>query len=307
MAGETARGSTAYVTLEPCCHWGQTPPCTDALIKAGVARVVIAALDPDARVNSRGMMRLRAAGIEVQHGLLESEARDDLRGFFLRITECRPEVTLKLSTTLDGKIATSTGESRWITGHEARRMAHVMRGQYDAVLVGVGTVLSDDPDLNCRIADFRQLPVVRVIADSYLRTPLTSKLLQTAMRAPVWFLARDDADCNRRNALIDLGATVIQVRPGPRGIDLVEGIKALALSGLTSVFVEGGGQVAASFVCADLIERLAWFHAPKMMGSDGLPSVESLGVGRLLMMPGYVRQRVTLLGSDLLTEFKRQT
>jgi diaminohydroxyphosphoribosylaminopyrimidine deaminase/5-amino-6-(5-phosphoribosylamino)uracil reductase len=148
MAGGAAKGATAYVTLEPCCHWGQTPPCTDALIEAKVARVVIATLDPDKRVDSQGVATLRAAGITVEHGLLEDEAREDLAGFFLRVTEDRPLITLKLATTLDGKIATAAGESQWLTGAEARRMAHVLRGRHDAVLAGVGTVVADNPELS---------------------------------------------------------------------------------------------------------------------------------------------------------------
>jgi diaminohydroxyphosphoribosylaminopyrimidine deaminase / 5-amino-6-(5-phosphoribosylamino)uracil reductase len=307
MAGDSARGSTAYVTLEPCCHWGQTPPCTSALINAGVARVVIAALDPDTRVDSQGMARLREAGLEVQHGLLDDEARDDLRGFFLRITEGRPEITLKLATTLDGKIATVTGESQWITGTEARRMAHVLRGHHDAILAGVGTVIADDPELTCRIAGFRPSPVVRVIVDSHLRTPLTSKLAQTAADAPLWFLVRDGADPARRDAFIDLGATIIQVQSGPAGIDLADGMRALASTGLTRVLVEGGGQVAASFVRADLVDRIAWFHAPAVMGGDGRSAIQGFRTEKLGMMPRFIRHRVTSLGDDILTEFKRPT
>ena len=208
MAGDGGcrQVSTAYVTLEPCCHWGETPPCTDALIEAGVARVVIAALDPDKRVDSQGVARLRQAGIAVEHGLLDRDALEDLEGFFLRVTQDRPLITLKLATTLDGKIATGSGQSQWITGPEARQMAHVLRGRHDAVLAGVGTVMADDPELTCRIAGFRTLPVVRVIVDSHLRTPLTSKLARTAGEAPLWFLVRDGVDPARRDAFIDLGA-----------------------------------------------------------------------------------------------------
>jgi len=307
MAGDAARGSTAYVTLEPCCHWGQTPPCTDALINAGVARVVIATLDPDERVDSRGMAHLRGAGVEVQHGLLDDEAREDLRGFFLRVTEGRPEVTLKVATTLDGKIATVTGESQWITGPEARHMAHALRGSHDAVLAGVGTVMADNPELTCRIKGFRPSPVVRVIVDSHLRTPLTSRLALTASEAPIWFLVRDGVDPARFDAFIDLGATVIRVQSGAAGIDLMDGMKALALAGLTRVLVEGGGQVAASFVRADLVDRIAWFHAPTVMGGDGWSVVEGFGTEKLAIMPRFIRHRVTSLGGDMLTEFKRPT
>ena len=155
MAGTAARGATVYVTLEPCCHHGRTPPCTEALIAAGVARVVIASPDPDPRVNGQGIARLRAAGIVVDAGLLAAEAEDVNAGFFHRVRHGRPLVTLKLASTLDGRIATRTGESRWITGEPARRMAHALRGRHDAVMVGVGTVLADDPDLTCRIPGYK--------------------------------------------------------------------------------------------------------------------------------------------------------
>lgn len=307
MAGEAARGATAYVTLEPCCHWGRTPPCTDALIQAGVARVVIAALDPDERVDSQGAARLRAAGIAVEQGLLEAEAREDLAGFILRVTRHRPLITLKLATTLDGKIATGTGESQWITGPEARRMAHVLRGRHDAVLAGVGTVLADDPALTCRLPGFRAIPAVRVIVDSHLRTPLTSTLARTAREAPVWFLTRDGTDPARVEAFTALGATVLRVASGAMGIDMADGMRALAKAGLTRVLVEGGGQVAASLARDGLIDRIAWFHAPAVMGGDGWPGVRSFGIETLAMMPRFIRQRVTPLGSDMLTEFKRPT
>ena len=310
MAGEAARGATAYVTLEPCCHWGRTPPCTDALIRAGVARVVVAALDPDKRVDHQGVARLREAGLTVEQGLLEDEAREDLAGFLSRVTQGRPLVTLKLATTLDGRIATAAGESQWITGAEARRVAHILRGRHDAVLAGIGTVLADDPELTCRIPGFRSTPVVRVIVDSHLRTPLTSKLARTAREAPVWLLVREGADPGRAQAFAELGATVIPVasdpgQPNAPGIDMAAGLRALAAAGLTRVLVEGGGRVAASLVRGDLVDRIAWFHAPGVMGGDGWPGVRGFGMEKLAMMPRFVRLRVTPLGADVLTEFKR--
>jgi diaminohydroxyphosphoribosylaminopyrimidine deaminase/5-amino-6-(5-phosphoribosylamino)uracil reductase len=305
MAGEAARGSTAYVTLEPCCHWGQTPPCTDALVQAGVIRVVIAALDPDNRVNSQGIARLRDAGVLVEHGLLEAEATEVLGGFLSRVTANRPLITLKLATTLDGKIATATSESQWITGSEARRMAHVLRGRHDAVMVGVGTVTADNPELTCRIPGFRDLPVVRVVVDSHLRTPLTSRLACTALETPLWFLVRDGADPVRRKAYQELGAMVFQVGHTDAGIDLADGMRALAQAGLTRVLVEGGGQVAASLLRANLVDRIAWFHAPSIMGGDGWAAVQAFGIEKLATMPRFVRTRVIPLGDDMLSEFQR--
>jgi diaminohydroxyphosphoribosylaminopyrimidine deaminase/5-amino-6-(5-phosphoribosylamino)uracil reductase len=275
------------------------------LIEAGVARVVIATLDPDKRVNGLGVARLREAGIEVDHGLLEQGARDDLEGFFRRLAQERPMVTLKLATSLDGKIATGTGESQWLTGPAARRMAHVLRGRHDAVLAGVGTVMADNPELTCRIEGFRPTPVVRVIVDSHLRTPLTSKLARTAATAPLWFLVRDGVDPARREAFVDLGAKVIDVDAGAVGIDLTDAMVALAREGLTRILVEGGGQVAASFIRADFVDRIAWFHAPAIIGGDGWSGVQGFGIEKLAMMPRFVRHGVTSLGDDVLTEFKR--
>jgi diaminohydroxyphosphoribosylaminopyrimidine deaminase/5-amino-6-(5-phosphoribosylamino)uracil reductase len=306
MAGEAARGATAYVTLEPCCHWGRTPPCTDALIESGVARVVVAISDPDPRVNGEGTARLRAAGIVVDEGLLAAEAEEILAGLSSRLRRSRPLVTLKMASTLDGKIATHAGESQWITGEAARRTAHAMRGQADAVLVGVGTVLADNPELTCRIPGYRLTPIVRVIADSHLRTPLTSTLVRTAEASPTWMLVRPGADPNRLAALVDLGVTVIDVMPGTTGIDLADGLRALAEAGITRLLVEGGGQIAASLLRADLVDGIAWFHAPAVMGGDGWPAAQGFGLKLLAAMPSFVRRRVVALGPDVLTEFDRK-
>jgi diaminohydroxyphosphoribosylaminopyrimidine deaminase/5-amino-6-(5-phosphoribosylamino)uracil reductase len=306
MAGAQARGATAYVTLEPCCHWGRTPPCTDALIAAGIARVVISARDPDRRVNSQGIARLRAAGVAVEEGVLAEEGCDVLAGFTRRVTHGRPLVTLKLATTLDGRIATHGGESQWITGPAARRMAHALRGRHDAVMVGVGTVLADNPVLTCRLPGFRASPVVRIVADSHLRTPLTNRLAVTAAETPTWFLVREGADPERGKAFTALGARVIALPGAPAGVDLVKGMQALGAAGLTRLLVEGGGQLAAALLRADLVDRIAWFHAPAIMGGDGWPGVQAFGIEHLDAMPRFVRHRVTSLGDDLLSEFTRR-
>ena len=305
MAGQEARGATVYVTLEPCCHWGRTPPCTDALIAAEVARVVIAVRDPDPRVNGEGCARLRAAGIVIEEGLLAGEAEDVLAGFTSRLRRSRPLVTLKMASTLDGRIATRSGESQWITGEPARRAAHAMRGHADAVLVGVGTVLADDPELTCRIPGYRSTPIVRVIADSHLRTPLTSVLIRTAAASPTWILVRPGANPDRRAALADLGVTVLDIAAGTTGVDLADGLRVLGDAGITRLLVEGGGQIAASLLRADLVDRIAWFHAPAVMGGDGWPAAQGFGLGHLAEMPRFVRRRAVALGPDILTEFEK--
>ena len=305
MAGPAARGATVYVTLEPCCHWGRTPPCTEALIRAGVARVVVGARDPDPRVNGEGLARLRAAGIAVTEGVLEAEARDAVAGFASRITRDRPLITLKLASTLDGRIATAGGESRWITGEPARRAAHALRGRHDAVLVGVGTVLADDPDLTCRIPGFRATPVVRVVVDTHLRTSLTTRLVATAHETPTWMLIRDHTDPDRRRAVADLGVRVIEVAGASAGVDLGAGLRALAEAGLTRVLVEGGGKIAAALLREDLVDRLVWFHAPAVMGGDGWPAAQAFGVDRLALMPRFVRRDMRPVGDDSVSEFVR--
>jgi diaminohydroxyphosphoribosylaminopyrimidine deaminase/5-amino-6-(5-phosphoribosylamino)uracil reductase len=305
MAREQARGATAYVTLEPCCHWGRSPPCTDALIAAGLARVVVAATDPDNRVNGQGLAQLRGAGIEVETGLLENEALETLIGFSHRITLRRPMVTLKLASTLDGRIATRGGESQWITGTPARRLGHAMRGRHDAVMVGVGTVLADNPDLTCRIPGFRPRPNVRIVADSHLRTPLTSRLMMTAGETPTWFLLREGSNLAREDAFVDIGAKLIKIPGSPAGVDLTAAMAALGDAGLTRVLVEGGGQLAAALLRADLVDRIAWFHAPTIMGGDGWPAVQAFGVERLDQMPRFTRDCETVIGSDMLSEYTR--
>jgi diaminohydroxyphosphoribosylaminopyrimidine deaminase/5-amino-6-(5-phosphoribosylamino)uracil reductase len=305
MAGSAARGATVYVTLEPCCHWGRTPPCTDALIAAGVGRVVIAARDCDPRVNGEGIARLREAGIVVEEGLLAAEAADIAAGFFTRVRHERPLVTLKLASTLDGRIATRGGQSKWITGEAARRAAHVLRGQSDAVLVGVGTVLADDPELTCRVPGYKPVPMVRVVADSHLRTKLTAKLVATASATPTWIICRDGAERERRAALTGAGVEVVQVASGTLGVDLPAALAAIAERGITRLLVEGGAQIAAALLRADLVDRLVWFHAPGVMGGDGFPAAQAFGVTELSTMPRFSRVASRPVGDDMLTELRR--
>jgi len=306
IAGDAARGATVYVTLEPCCHWGRTPPCTDALISAGVARVVIATRDPDPRVDGAGIAKLRAAGITVDEGVLRDSADEVVAGFRSRVREGRPMVTLKLASTLDGRIATRSGESRWITGEPARRAVHALRGRSDAVMVGVGTVMADDPELTCRLPGFRSTPMVRVIADSRLRTPLTKKLVATASESPTWILIRDSIDRDRRHAFADLGVTLIEVAGAETGVDISQAMTALGGAGLTRVLVEGGAEIAASLLRADLVDRVAWFHAPAVLGGDAWPAVQAFGIEHLADMPRFTRIAETQLGDDMLIEFERK-
>lgn len=305
MAGAAARGATAYVTLEPCNHVGQTPPCTEALIAAGVAHVVVAGADPDPRVDGAGLQRLRDAGVAVTAGVLSAEADELQAGFLSRIRTGRPLVTLKLATTLDGRIATRGGESQWITGAAARRAGHALRGQNDAVMVGVGTVMTDDPALTCRIPGYQLRPGLRVVADTHLRTRLSARLVATAASEPTWIIHREGVPADRRAAFIDGGVRLIQVPGAEPGIDLAAALAALGAAGVTRVLVEGGAQIAAALLRGGLVDRLAWFHAPGIMGGDGWPAAQAFGVAALAGMPRFVRTSTGCVDEDVLTEFRK--
>ena len=266
QAGQGARGAVAYVTLEPCSHHGQTPPCADALIDARVARVVVALGDPDERVNGQGIARLHAAGIAVEVGVQQAEARQAQVGFLKRVTEGRPMVTLKLANSFDGRIATATGDSQWITGPQARRLVHAMRASHDAVLVGAGTARSDDPSLNVRDMGVTRQPV-RIVWSRHLDLPLAGKLAQTAQQSPVWICHGMDADANLQTAWKGLGAKLLPVKLGPgRQIDPGSALQSLGDQGLTRVFCEGGGALAASLLGAGMVDELIGFTAGVVLG-----------------------------------------
>jgi diaminohydroxyphosphoribosylaminopyrimidine deaminase / 5-amino-6-(5-phosphoribosylamino)uracil reductase len=304
-AGEAARGAIAYVSLEPCCHWGRTPPCTDALIAAGVRRVVVALEDPDQRVAGEGLRRLRAAGLDVETGLCATEAAEINAGFFCRLRLGRPLVTLKLATSLDGRIATQRGESRWITGPPARDRAHALRAFHDAIMVGSGTVLADDPQLTCRLPGLGHRSPVRVVVDRHLAIPPSARLIVEARQVPTWVLALPSADPVRRPALLAGGVTVIEVDPDTEGgIDFKSAVTALGERGITRVLVEGGGQLAAALVRARLVDRLAWFHAPLLIGGDGIPAIAGFGLEAMTDAPRFERLTTETIGGDLLTIFR---
>ena len=305
-AGKAARGATAYVTLEPCSHHGRTPPCCEALAGAGITRVVMAMRDPDPRVNGRGLAMLRGAGIVVEEGLLEAEARALNAGFFRRIQAGMPVVTLKLASTLDGRIATSTGESRWITGEAARREVHALRARHDAILVGSGTVLADDPDLTCRIPGMERVPMLRVVADARLRTPPAARLVQGAQPAPALIITAPGHPPAAQAPFIAAGADIVTVPAhAAGGLDLPSLLRALGRRGVTRVLAEGGAGLAAALLRQGLVDRLIWFHAPAVMGGDGHPALEGLRLAALSAMPRFRRTAQRALGDDMLSEFER--
>ena len=298
QAGAAATGATAYVTLEPCAHHGQTPPCAEALIAARVARVVTALTDPDPRVAGKGHAMLRAAGIAVTESVLPTEAARLNAGFLKRITRGLPFVTVKLAATLDGRIATATGESRWITGPLARRAVHALRMGHDAVMVGAGTAVADDPDLTVRDLGAVRQPV-RIVLDRTLRHDPASRLGRTAGDNPVWLVHGSAAQEPARKAWAATGAALIEVSEKDGTLDLVEALAALATRGLTRILVEGGSTLAAALLRAGLADDLALFSGAALIGSEGHPALGPLALSALSDAPRPSLQETRVLGPDL--------
>jgi len=300
-AGSAARGATAYITLEPCAHHGWTPPCADALIAAGITRCVVSIPDPDPRVSGGGIARLRAAGIAVDVGLLGEAATFLNAGFLKRVATGRPLVTLKLATSLDGQIATGGGDSRWITGTEARRAGHMLRREHDAVLVGSGTALADDPQLTVRLAGLEAPPLLRIVVDRRLRTPLTSALVRDAARIPTLIITRPDVPPAELDPYLSCGVELTEIVLDASGaIDLEAMLVYLGFRGLTRILVEGGAQIAAALLRDRLVDRIAWFRSASVIGGDGLAAVQGFGVERLAQQAQGMRLSVMRLGQDLL-------
>lgn len=301
-AGEAARAATCYVTLEPCAHHGRTPPCADALIAAGVARVVAACRDPNPRVDGRGLARLREAGIEVTVGVGETEARALNRAFFTFVTTGRPHVTLKSAMTLDGKIAAWDGTSRWITAEAARAEAHCLRFRADALLVGVGTVLRDDPALTVRLPDAPPKEPARVVADSRLRTPLGAQVVQAGDPSRTILACAAPAPRRRASALRERGVRVLELPADGRRVDLRALLRALAELDVVAVLAEGGAELAAALLDAGLVDRVAFFVAPRLLGGRTAPGPLG-GVGRALKEAVSVHGlSYRMIGEDLLLE-----
>lgn len=303
-AGASARGATAYVTLEPCAHHGQTPPCAEALIAAGIARVVAPLEDRDSRVAGRGFSMLREAGIEVTTGICARQAAADHAGFFLRSDTSRPRVTLKLASSFDGRIATATGHSQWITGPQARRLVHGLRARHDAVMVGAGTARSDDPSLTVRDLGMSRQPV-RVVVSRRLDLPLIGQLARSAREVPLWLCHGTDADTERQRAWNEVGARLFPCKVSGAQLDAGEVLRALGAAGLTRVFCEGGGALSASLLAADLVDELVGFTAGVAIGAEGLPAIGALGLSRLEEAPRFVLTETRAVGDDVMHRWVR--
>ena len=302
QAGAAARGATAYVTLEPCAHHGRTPPCAEALVQAGIARVVVATGDPDSRVDGAGLSILRAAGVSITVGVHEARARDLQAGFLLRETRGRPLVTLKLATTLDGRIATASGESRWITGPEARAHVHAQRARHDAVMVGGGTARADDPRLTVRgMGDMSQ--PVRIVLAARGEIPLDGAMVREA--APLWLLHGPAALGSRLDAARAAGVETLPCPALPGGrLDVEAGLRLLAGQGLTRIYCEGGGALAASLLHDGLVDRLDAYVAGAAIGAEGIPALGAMDLSRLADAPRLHLHEVRRLGPDVLHRWR---
>lgn len=307
-AGEAARGATLYVTLEPCSHVGKSPPCTDAVIAAGIKRVVSAIEDPNPAVAGQGHARLRAAGIAVDIGLGAGEAARDHAGHFRRVRDKRPHVILKLAVSADDKIAAAGHKPVAISGEAAKARMHLLRAQCDAILVGIGTVLSDDPLLTCRLPGMEARSPVRVVLDRSLRISGTSRLVHSARVTPLWVMTSSLAEAPAAMKLGAAGAQVIRVAatatPSP-GLDLLAVLHALAERGITRLLVEGGARVAASFVAAGLVDEFWLLRGPEAVGADGVAALDAFPLTTITQSPGFRVRASESLDRDTLTVYER--
>jgi diaminohydroxyphosphoribosylaminopyrimidine deaminase / 5-amino-6-(5-phosphoribosylamino)uracil reductase len=297
-AGSKARGATLYITLEPCSHYGRTPPCTQALIDAGIKEVVAGTRDPNPLVAGRGVRQLRRAGIKVRVGLLEAECRALIEPFSKYITRRLPFVTLKLAATLDGKIATVSGDARWISNVESRQWVHRLRNQVDAVLVGVETVRADDPQLTCRIPGGRN--PWRVVLDSRLRIPISARILRQRGPGKTIVATTDGVSAAKASAIEALGAEVWRLPMRHHRVSWLPLLKKLASSGLVNVMIEGGASIAASALKEKIVDKIVFVYAPKILGGDGRVMFDALGIRRMRQSIPVKRLQVRKSGGDLI-------
>jgi len=273
-AGAMARGGTLYVTLEPCSHHGKSPHCADAVVASGIARVVSAMEDPNPEVAGRGHARLRSAEIAVDVGIEAAAARADHAGHIRRMRHGRPQVLLKLAVSADGKVAGGGRQRIAITGNAVRDRVHLLRTHSDAIMIGIGTALADDPVLTCRLPGMVKLSPTRVVLDSSLRLPMQSRLLETARETPLWVIVGETAPAAAEAAMRARGAEVMRVAGKEGRLDLAEVLKLLASRGVTRLMIEGGPTVASALIEADLIDEAIFFHAQMVIGKDGVPALQ---------------------------------
>jgi len=307
QAGEKSVGATVYTTLEPCSHFGKTPPCSDALISARIKRLVGAMKDPDPRVDGMGFVKLRDAGIEVVEGILEREAEELNRGFITRLKNKLPFVTLKMAMSIDSRIATKTYDSKWITGEEARHSSHFLRSKHDAILTGVGTVVADNPFLNTRISGLENRSPTRIILDTNLRIPIDSQIVSTASELKTVIYTTVTAEEMKKKHLESFGLQIVTINADESGrISLNEALTSIAQMGINSILVECGGRLCTEFIKSDLIDEFLVYRAPIVLGGDGIPAVEGFGVADLTEALNFKQTGTRRLGADTLESYKRQ-
>jgi diaminohydroxyphosphoribosylaminopyrimidine deaminase/5-amino-6-(5-phosphoribosylamino)uracil reductase len=304
-ARDAARGATAYVTLEPCAHSGQTPPCAEALIAAGVARVVTPIADPDPRVSGKGHAMLEAAGIAVMTGVLAAEALRAHAGHVSRVTKGRPHVTLKLAVSADGMIGRREGERMIITSPPSLQLVQAMRAEADAMMIGIGTALVDDPRLNVRLAGLASRSPARIVLDSKARLPLESKLVQSARDLPLILIVGKEAPADRRDALGESGARLIEVEVAGGKVDILAALSELARQGFTRILAEGGSELAGSLVFADLLDEVVIFRAPVVVGLDGVRAIASSALSAIERSPRYRPVESMQVGEDEMRRYLR--
>jgi diaminohydroxyphosphoribosylaminopyrimidine deaminase / 5-amino-6-(5-phosphoribosylamino)uracil reductase len=305
-AGDAARGATLYVTLEPCSHHGKSPPCADAIVTAGVARVVSALEDPNPKVAGQGHARLRAAGIKVDIGAGAEEARRDHAGHIRRMRDGRPEVMLKLAISADGKAGAGGRKPVSITGDMARDRVHLLRAQSDAIMIGIGTALADDPMLTCRLPGMENDSPVRVVLDGALRLPAASRLAQTAHEVPVWVICGPHAAAAAEETLRKQGVAVLRSDAAKGRLNLAAVLELLAGRGITRLMVEGGPTLAAALVAADLIDEAVLFQSPKVVGADGVDALDGLPLAALTQSLRLTSVRSEAIGGDMCEVFVRR-
>jgi len=299
-------GGTALVTLEPCAHKGQTPSCAELLVNSGIKKVIISILDPDKRTAGKGIKLLKDAGINVEVGLCKEEAFEINKGYFLRIRNSLPLVTLKIASSMDGKIATKHRESKWITGKIARNHGHLLRANHDAILVGINTIISDNSKLNCRLNGLKKQSPVKVIVDSRLSIPLSANVLKNINRYPVIIWTQKNVRGVKKRKLLDLGVNIKELPKNNKNqLNLKSGLEDLANKGYTRVLVEGGSEISSSLLSKNLVNKIFLYRSGIIIGGDGLSSIASYGLKDLKLAKNFNIVSSKIIDNDLLEEWQR--
>tara|TARA_Y100001970_G_scaffold251274_1_gene323885 strand:- start:9397 stop:10506 length:1110 start_codon:yes stop_codon:yes gene_type:complete len=307
QAGKKASGAEVYVTLEPCAHHGKTAPCAEALIGARVSRVIVGVRDPDPRVNGEGIALLKNAGIQVLEGVCENEAREVTAGFLQRVSEGRPYITVKVATTLDGRIATSTGASTWITGELSRAIGHGMRARHDAIMIGGATAISDNPSLTCRLPGLESASPARFVICGRSSIPVSHELVVSAKRVSTTFLVVGTEEEAKWDKFKVAGVSIVETGGDSEGnVDIASALHLISEQGVTRLMVEGGGRLISTLLKSDLVDRLVWFRAPKLIGGDGIPVADTFGVGALDGAANFVKVSARPAGDDLVETYIRK-